>query len=84
MIRLLILGVLGYLIYQLFAGGKSAGGGKKSTARRPPADSGGRMVKCASCGLYVPENEAVLKRQGGGQVFYCSEKCAAGAKKKPD
>ncbi len=85
MIRLLILGALGYLVYQLFAGGKKSSPGRRSgsgSGRKAPGSTtgGGRMVKCAACGLYVPEDEAISRREGGKEVFYCSRQCAAGKK----
>ncbi len=34
----------------------------KLASRRPPAAShGGRVVKCAECGVYVPEGETVAR-----------------------
>lgn len=34
-----------------------------------PAEKTGNMVRCASCGVYVPETDAIV---GGGQ-YYCCE-----------
>ena len=39
---------------------------------RPPANSGrqpGKMVQCANCGIYIPEQEALSR----GDRFYCSQ-----------
>jgi len=39
---------------------------------RPPANPGrqpGKMVQCANCGIYIPEQEALSR----GDRFYCSQ-----------
>jgi len=39
---------------------------------RPPAQSGrqqGKMVQCANCGIYIPEQDACSR----GERFYCSQ-----------
>ncbi len=39
---------------------------------RPPAQSGqqpGKMVQCANCGIYIPEQEALTR----GEQRYCSQ-----------
>ena len=39
---------------------------------RPPAPPGqqpGKMVQCANCGIYIPEQEALT----GGERRYCSQ-----------
>ncbi len=85
--RLLFLLGLGYLVYRLFSprpprgartAGDRAGYGRSATsASGGPAVVGEKMVKCAACGLYVPEHEA-LRGQRGKQCFYCSEECRKG------
>ncbi|MBN2233429.1 MAG: hypothetical protein JW781_11530 [Deltaproteobacteria bacterium] len=52
-------------------GGASGGGAAAGT---PPA--AGRMVKCAACGLYVPEENAIKRRRGGETVYFCGSACA--------
>ena len=74
MIRLIIFGFLIYLVYRLFNGMISG-----PQAGKRPADHGtstaGRMVKCESCGLYIPENEALTRHHRGQTVYYCSKAC---------
>lgn len=46
----------------------------RTLSKRPPADprppetAGGNMVRCAHCGVYLPEDEAIRS----GDRFYCS------------
>jgi len=75
MIRLVIFGFLIYFVYRLFSGmfsGPQAG--RRPEHNPPPADSG-KMVKCETCGLYVPENEAVARHEQGKTEYFCSKAC---------
>jgi hypothetical protein len=40
-----------------------------------PPTTAGKMVKCAACGLYVPEESAIRRRRGGKTVYFCSPAC---------
>lgn len=75
MIRLLIFGFLIYLVYRLFSGMFSGPQiGRRSADNSPSADSG-KMVKCETCGLYIPENEAVTRHVQGRTEYFCSQDC---------
>ena len=75
MIRLAIFGFLIYFAYRLFSGMFSG----PQTGRRPagqePQTKSGKMVKCETCGLYVPENEAVSRQVHGRTEYFCSKAC---------
>jgi hypothetical protein len=87
-LRLLILAGLGYLIYQMIvprrpaASDRSTGAHNNSQAATGTSGSGRsagageRMVKCAACGVYVPEPEALPGPRGpqAGE-FFCSPEC---------
>jgi uncharacterized protein len=60
-LTLLLLAVAAFLVVRhLFSRPPAAGG-------KPPAPPGD-MVRCARCGLYLPEDDAVR----AGERFYCS------------
>ena len=64
LLRLILLFVLGALLYRLWQRWRL-----QQRAHRPPATQDqGRMLACAHCGVYFPEQDAV---RDGTQV-YCS------------
>lgn len=63
-LRLLLLIVLALLVYRLARRWLD----RKAALRRTQAEDKGRMLACAHCGIYFPEQDAV---RDGGQV-YCS------------
>jgi len=65
-LRLLLLALLFWLLYRgvLALLGKA----RPEVIRRRSSD-GGQMVRCAHCGLHIPQQEA-LERDGH---YYCSE-----------
>ena len=73
LIRLLMLAFAGLLIYVTF---------KKLTAvtRAGRADKEderlGRLVQDPQCQVYVDSKDAVKRQVKGGELFFCSEKCA--------
>jgi len=81
--RLLLLIGLGYLVYQLFSpktARKNRNGAVPSgSAARSSGATGEKMVKCAVCGTYVPEHEALRGGPRNAQLF-CSKQCRAGGR----
>lgn len=79
MFRFLLWIGLGYFFYRLFfksrtsldkgAGDRGAPGSSQSS------ESGEKMVKCAVCGLYVPEKEAIAGGWRDSGRYYCSPEC---------
>ena len=73
LIRLLIYALAGLLIYVTY---------KKivSATREVRADKEderlGRLVQDPQCLVYVDSKEAVKRKVGGGELLFCSEKCA--------
>lgn len=65
--RLLILAVVAFLIYTLLRQ-LLRGWAKKELPPRPGRS--GTMVRCALCGLHVPEQEALRS----GDKYFCSNK----------
>jgi len=63
--KLLILGVVGYVIYFFFF--KNGGFSKKIDK-----DDSETMVECSACQTYISVNETVIK---DGE-YYCSSECA--------
>ncbi len=75
MIRLIIFGFLIYLVYRLFSGMFSG----PQVGRRPennsPQANSGKMVKCETCGLYVPESQALTHHTREKTEYFCSKAC---------
>jgi uncharacterized protein len=42
---------------------------QKPRPSAPPGQQPGKMVQCANCGIYIPEQEALT----GGERRYCSQ-----------
>jgi len=78
MIRLLILGLLGFLAYTLFTAITRSLPGKGNSNRnvpRPKTRQGEDMVQDPQCGTYVPRGDAVEKTVGGKKYYFCSTRC---------
>ena len=82
MFRFLLWAGLGYFFYRLFfksqpSPGKRVNDGSsfRAGASRQTSGSGEKMVKCAVCGLYVPENEAISGGWRDSGRYYCSPEC---------
>lgn len=74
LVRLVIWGVLAFLLYTLVQMVKQA-------LRKPPASPseksarGEEMVLDPECGTYVPRNDAVMTEIAGEKRYFCSEDC---------
>ncbi|MCI4444760.1 MAG: YHS domain-containing protein [Candidatus Aminicenantes bacterium] len=75
-IRLILLAIIFYLIYQVVkffqaigeAASKPANPGPKSEKRKI-------MVKDEVCNTYIPEDEAIKEHHDGKTFYFCSEEC---------
>lgn len=67
--RLLILLLLGYFVYRMFRGSMAPklAPKEKDTATVAHQDP--------VCGVYVPENQAVVGRMGEKRFYFCSTEC---------
>lgn len=75
MIKLLILGLLGFLAYTFFTAiTRSLTGGKK-TAPPQKTPQGEDMVRDPQCGTYIPRGDALEKTVGGQRHYFCSTRC---------
>lgn len=82
MFRFLLWVGLGYFFYRLFfkRGSSLDNGvgdpGAAGTRRSSQVSGGGeKMVKCAACGLYVPDKEAIAGGWRDSGRHYCSLEC---------
>ncbi len=41
----------------------------------PPERVGGQLLRCAQCGTYVPELNAINVPHSGQMLHFCSDKC---------
>lgn len=75
-VRLLVLGILLYILYRLLFGGKkkraATSRGQNRGIRHPAHDV---LVEDPVCHTYVPKAQAVVAKQGEKSYFFCSEKC---------
>ena len=77
--RLLILGILFYILYRLlFAGQKSKGnsGQDNSAGANAPAAQD-VLVEDPVCHTYIPQMQAVVLKEKGQNIYFCSDKCRA-------
>lgn len=51
--------------------------GERGGAGRPKMPKGGVLHKDPVCGTYVGEGAAVVLKEGGETVYFCSEECRA-------
>jgi YHS domain-containing protein len=73
LIRLLIYALAGLLIYVTYkklVGVTRAGRADKEDERL------GRLVQDPQCQVYVDSKDAVKRKVKGGELFFCSTKCA--------
>ncbi|RRQ22534.1 PP0621 family protein [Thiohalobacter thiocyanaticus] len=67
LIRLIILGIVIYLVWQLIRRWQNKPANRVAQTERKRID--GSMVRCDHCGLFIPKEEAI---QANGRQ-YCSE-----------
>ena len=66
---LLVIGVIAVVYFMFIKKKPSINSQKKAPKRETPQAND--MVECASCGVYVEINEAILS----GTKYYCSNEC---------
>lgn len=68
LLRLILLILLGFVIFDLYKGFKRS---IKGGAQPPPNDKAvEHMVTCAKCGVHLPESDSVTS---GGKHYCCEE-----------
>ena len=75
-LRIVIIGILFYLLFRLLWGG-----GRKK--RAVPPGSGRQeglpahdvLVRDPVCQIYIPKGQAIVLQEKGGPVHFCSERC---------
>lgn len=50
-----------------------------ASGQRPQTPSSGELKACAVCGTYVLASKALVMSRQGKTLYYCSERCRAGA-----
>ncbi|MCB2183906.1 MAG: YHS domain-containing protein [Desulfobulbaceae bacterium] len=77
-VKLIVLGVLFYLLYRLLFGGKKS----KTQEQQPPksvADKSSTsqdiLVEDPVCHTYVPQKQAIPAVKNGKKYYFCSNKC---------
>ena len=76
LIRLLLIGLLAYLVYTLWRSllGAVSGGSSDHTAPRQPRD-GEPMVLDPQCGTHIPRSDALARTIDGRTYHFCSREC---------
>jgi DNA-binding PadR family transcriptional regulator len=69
-LRLLILGVIAYLLAKMVQAGLASRGRANAIGSKPRR----QMIRCASCGVYVLRDRALPAADGTS--LYCSPDCA--------
>jgi len=69
MFKLIIFGVVVYVIYLLFFKNKGITSTKGKSLKKDDSDT---MVECSKCSTFVSAKEAIVK----DGKFYCSKECA--------
>ncbi len=76
MIRLVIYGLIAYLVYRWW---KKKSSGKESIDRdrksKPEYLDGAELVQDAECGVYFVKDKAVTVDINGKKYYFCSVKC---------
>ncbi|MBN2397723.1 MAG: YHS domain-containing protein [Deltaproteobacteria bacterium] len=76
MIRLVIAGIIVYVVYRflkpLFAPAERVSGG---ASEKMPRIEGEDLVKDPQCGKYVPINSACKVTLNGKTLYFCSKEC---------
>lgn len=67
---LALAGLLIYTTFKKLTGAARAGRAEKKDERL------GRLVQDPQCHVYVDSKDAVQRKVKGGELFFCSEKCA--------
>lgn len=72
-IKVILYGLLFYLIYLLFRFFRTLG----SASRRPqtPKQASGLMVKDEVCNTYLPKEDTVKEVHEGKEYYFCSTSC---------
>lgn len=85
MIKNLILIGLIYIIYRMAKSWiqttMQSGSGGPLTKGTPDGPADGVMIKDPQCGVYFPQQDAVVLKQSGETLYFCSEKCRDDYKK---
>ncbi|MEJ2199432.1 MAG: PP0621 family protein [Desulfuromonadaceae bacterium] len=75
MIKLLILGLLGFLAYTFFTALTHSMTGAKKHVPPQKTRQGEDMVRDPQCGTYIPRGDALEKTVGGQKHYFCSTEC---------
>jgi uncharacterized protein len=65
LIRLVVIGLIIWLLYRMFQRMLNK---PETTQNEPQEKPSGRMVKCAHCGIHIPQDEALEQ----DEHYYCS------------
>lgn len=68
-----MLGLAGLLIYVTY---KKLSGTVRAVRAEKEDERLGRLVQDPQCHVYVDSKDAVKRQMKGGELFFCSKKCA--------
>jgi YHS domain-containing protein len=74
LIRLLMIAAVALLAIVIFK--RMIAAPLKARAERQEEERLGRLVQDPNCGVYVDSADAVRRKVAGGELFFCSRKCA--------
>ncbi len=74
LIRLVIIAAIAMVVYTFYK--KLIAGPSRGSAKPEEDERLGRLVQDPQCQVYVDSKDAVHRKVKGGELFFCSEKCA--------
>ncbi len=74
LIRIVIIAVIAMVVYTFYK--KMIAGPGRGSAKPEADERLGRLVQDPQCQVYVDSKDAVQRKVKGGDLFFCSEKCA--------
>ncbi len=74
LIRIVIIAVIAMVVYTFYK--KMIAGPGRGSAKPEVDERLGRLVQDPQCQVYVDSKDAVQRKVKGGDLFFCSEKCA--------
>ncbi len=75
MFRLIVVGLIGYIVYKTVKSYMLKSGQMKTVRGLDPDQIDDVMVKDPYCGVYLPKKDGVRFKDKGKELFFCSEKC---------
>ncbi|MFZ5774644.1 MAG: TRASH domain protein [Thermodesulfobacteriota bacterium] len=74
-LRVVIIGLLLYILYRLLVGGRRAARPNPPSAENSLAPAHDVLVRDPVCQIYVPKGQAIVLQEEDTDIYFCSERC---------